>query len=116
MALQNILGFFPTYMRPPYSSCNSACQNEMMNLGYHVIYFDLDTEDYLHDSPLMIQASKNIVGSTLRQRGASESDYLSIMHDIHEQTAYNLTEYFLKTLRSYNFRPTTVGDCLNDPP
>ncbi len=44
MALRNILGKYPTYMRPPYSDCSGTCQNVMSDLGYHVIYFDVDTD------------------------------------------------------------------------
>lgn len=46
MALRNILGFFPTYMRPPYSSCTaeSGCEDDLKALGYHITYFDLDTD------------------------------------------------------------------------
>ena len=43
MAIRNIIGKYPTYMRPPYSSCNAACQTMLKNLGYVVSYFDLDT-------------------------------------------------------------------------
>jgi peptidoglycan/xylan/chitin deacetylase (PgdA/CDA1 family) len=49
MAFRNILGYFPTYMRPPYSECDTICQNRLKTLGYHVTYFDLDTEGYLND-------------------------------------------------------------------
>lgn len=46
MAVTNIIGKFPTYMRPPYSSCSDAsgCPQDMADLGYHVSYFDLDTD------------------------------------------------------------------------
>jgi hypothetical protein len=46
MAFSNILGKFPTYMRPPYSSCTapSGCQKDLADLGYVVSYFDLDTD------------------------------------------------------------------------
>jgi peptidoglycan/xylan/chitin deacetylase (PgdA/CDA1 family) len=46
MAIRNIIGKFPTYMRPPYSSCTAAsgCQADMATLGYVVSYFDLDTD------------------------------------------------------------------------
>jgi peptidoglycan/xylan/chitin deacetylase (PgdA/CDA1 family) len=46
MATSNIVGKFPTYMRPPYSSCSEAsgCPQDMADLGYHVSYFDLDTD------------------------------------------------------------------------
>jgi peptidoglycan/xylan/chitin deacetylase (PgdA/CDA1 family) len=45
MAIRNIIQKFPTYMRPPYSSCTAAsgCEADLANLGYHVVYFDLDT-------------------------------------------------------------------------
>jgi peptidoglycan/xylan/chitin deacetylase (PgdA/CDA1 family) len=46
MAIRNIIGKFPTYMRPPYSSCTAAsgCEADMATLGYVVSYFDLDTD------------------------------------------------------------------------
>ena len=39
MAFRNILGFFPTYMRPPYDSCtvSSGCRNDIAALGYHIV-------------------------------------------------------------------------------
>jgi hypothetical protein len=46
MALSNIIGRFPTYMRPPFSSCTAAsgCPQDLADLGYHISYFDLDTD------------------------------------------------------------------------
>lgn len=53
MALYNVIGKFPAYMRPPYSSCTpgSGCEQDMADLGYVVSYFDLDTDG---KSPLML--------------------------------------------------------------
>ncbi|KAK3081743.1 hypothetical protein LTS18_003215 [Coniosporium uncinatum] len=113
MALRNVLGFFPTYMRPPYSSCNAACQADMGALGYHVTYFDIDTDDYNQDSPSKIQNSKNRFSDGL-VGPPSDNDYLVIGHDIHEQTAHNLTEYMLQTLQARGYRAVTVGECLGD--
>ena len=60
MALRNIVGKFPTYMRPPYSKCvSAACMATMVNLGYHITYFDLDTDDYNNITPTLIQNAKN---------------------------------------------------------
>lgn len=49
MAFANIMGKFPTYMRPPYSSCTAAsgCEADLAALGYVVSYFDLDTDGEL---------------------------------------------------------------------
>jgi peptidoglycan/xylan/chitin deacetylase (PgdA/CDA1 family) len=115
MAFRNILGFFPQYMRPPYSSCNGACQDFLASTGYHVIYFDLDSEDYLHDDQNQIQISKNdITGNLSTRANPSNNQWLVIEHDIHQQTAYNLTEHTLQQFQSQGFRMVTVGDCLGD--
>ncbi|KAH6850175.1 hypothetical protein B0I37DRAFT_107019 [Chaetomium sp. MPI-CAGE-AT-0009] len=115
IALNSILGFFPTYMRPPYSICESNCQSILSTLGYHVIYFDLDTEGYLHDSEENIQTSKDIWNDAIDGSDPSSDSYLQIEHDIHYQVVYNLTDYILTSLFTAGYRAVTVGECLGDP-
>ncbi|OWP05078.1 hypothetical protein B2J93_648 [Marssonina coronariae] len=115
MAFRNILGYFPTYMRPPYSSCNSACESRLKTLGYHVTYFDLDTAGYLNDLPTTIQNSKNIWDSVINPSNSNTDSFLEIEHDIHQQVVYNLTDYILASMYSRGYRSVTVGDCLQDP-
>ncbi|KAK2045872.1 chitin deacetylase [Colletotrichum somersetense] len=115
MALRNILGVIPTYMRPPYSSCTAecGCEDDMKDLGYSVIYFDLDTADYLHDSQTEIQKSKDIVDQSIKAKSAPSDNFLVIGHDIHQQTVYNLTEYMLQKFQGRKL--VTIGECLGDP-
>lgn len=42
MAFRNVLGFFPTYMRPPYSECDDNMENMLADMGYHIIYYNID--------------------------------------------------------------------------
>lgn len=46
MAISNLIGKFPVYMRPPFSSCSaeSGCQKDLADLGYVISSFDLDTD------------------------------------------------------------------------
>jgi len=115
MAIRNIIQKFPTYMRPPYSSCDASCMATMKRLGYHIVYFDFDTEDYLHSTPDTIQISKNIVKNVMDSTSLAD-DRLAIMHDIHEQTVHSLTAYVLDTLAAKGFKTVTVGECLGDEP
>ncbi|KAI6713156.1 hypothetical protein JHW43_004328 [Diplocarpon mali] len=117
MALRNIVGIIPTYMRPPYSSCTAecGCEADMADLGYHITYFDLDTSDYLNDSPALIQNSKTIFDNALAAKSPTSDDFLIIGHDIHNQTANVLVEYMLQQIQSKGYKPVTVGDCLGDP-
>ncbi len=87
-------------MRPPYSDCT----------GYHITYFDLDTQDYLNDSPTLIQNSKNIFDAAINGTSFSTSDFLDISHDTHNQTSQVLVEYMLQGLKAKGYNPVTVGD------
>lgn len=91
MALRNVIGKIPTYMRPPYSSCNALCRQTLTRLGYHITYFDMDTQDYLHNTPDTNQISKDIVQEYLLDKTPRSENYLSIAHDLHFQTVHNLT-------------------------
>ncbi|GJC99783.1 chitin deacetylase [Colletotrichum higginsianum] len=90
-----------------------GCEDDMKALGYSIIYFDLDTADYLHDSPTEIQQSKDIVDQSISAKPATTDNFLVIGHDIHQQTVYNLTEYMLQKFQGKKM--VTVGECLGDP-
>jgi peptidoglycan/xylan/chitin deacetylase (PgdA/CDA1 family) len=120
MALRNVLGKIPTYMRPPYSSCTagSGCQQDMADLGYHITNFNVDTDDYNQNTPEHIQKSKDWFKGNVTKDGATAekgAKWLSIGHDILDQTANNLTEYMLQTIQQLGYKAVTVGDCLGDP-
>ncbi|KAF2735444.1 chitin binding protein-like protein [Polyplosphaeria fusca] len=117
MAIRNIIGKFPTYMRPPYSSCTAAsgCQADLKTLGYVVSYFDLDTDDYNNVTPDKIQKAKDNFFNSVNPSNPASKSWLGIAHDIHEQTAKNLTGYMLETLTKKGFKAVTMGECMNDP-
>jgi peptidoglycan/xylan/chitin deacetylase (PgdA/CDA1 family) len=169
MAFRNVLGFFPTYMRPPYSECNETCQAIMKKLGYHITYYSVVTEgslviptyiillrgtkncaiapllfsttlqfigsfslfiafkmssclhnvsDYLYDDPNLIWKSKEIWDQALAQPWVNTTNVnlITISHDIHYQSAYNLTNYMLDSMRWLKYGTSvTVGECLGDP-
>lgn len=114
IALADILGFFPTYLRPPYSASSDQVDALLGELGYHVTYFNLDTEGYLHDSPTAIQESKNIWDDAVQGKDPASTKWLDIEHDTNYQSVYNLTEYMLKSLFRNGFKSVTVAECLGD--
>ncbi|RFU78362.1 polysaccharide deacetylase [Trichoderma arundinaceum] len=115
IAIADILGFFPTYMRPPYSASNEDVDKWLADLGYHVTYFDLDTEGYLHDSEDEIEISKSIVDKAFDDKDSEVSQYLHIEHDTVYETVSTLVGYTIDALYHTGFTPVTVGECLNDP-
>ncbi|KAK7427159.1 hypothetical protein QQZ08_006272 [Neonectria magnoliae] len=116
MALRNIFGWIPTYMRPPYLECSagSGCQALMSELGYHVINTNLDTKDWEYDTPALIQMAKDRYSAGLSDVSSSNK-YVVLAHDVHEQTVTNLTAYMITTAQDRGYKLVTVGECLGDP-
>ncbi|KAH7095484.1 hypothetical protein FB567DRAFT_460408 [Paraphoma chrysanthemicola] len=115
MAIRNIIGKYPTYMRPPYSACESSgCQADMAALGYVVTSFDLDTDDYNQLTKEKIETAKTNFKNGIDLAGA-DGEALAIAHDIHELTAVDLTDYMLEYVSSKGWTAVTVGECMNDP-
>ncbi|GME62723.1 Chitin-binding type 1 [Neofusicoccum parvum] len=117
MAIRNVLGYFPTYMRPPYNTClrTAGCVDDLEALGYHIIKYNVDTKDYENLTPELIQNSKDIFSEALDGGNASSSNFIIGNHDIHPQTVTNLTQFIIDegTAQGYTF--VTVGECLGDP-
>ncbi|KAH6718863.1 polysaccharide deacetylase [Leptodontidium sp. MPI-SDFR-AT-0119] len=117
IAFRNLFGWFPTYFRCPYLLCDvaSGIIPRLDALGYHIIDMNIDTKDYLNDSPGMIQISKDRY-SNLVSTIPSQDSYIPLAHDIHYQTVTNLTACMIDTLLARGYTPVTIGECLNDPP
>jgi peptidoglycan/xylan/chitin deacetylase (PgdA/CDA1 family) len=119
MALNNIVGKIPTYIRPPFSSCSveSGCEQFMQDMGYHIIYFKLDTDDYQQNPRNTFQNSLDWFSGNMTQKNMSpeKNSTISISHDIIDKTANQLTEHMLKTITELGYKGVTVGECLGDP-
>jgi hypothetical protein len=76
----------------------------------------LTTLDYLYDDPVKIQISKDSFVSQMELAQNLSINTIAISHDIHYQTAYNLTNYMLDYLKFLNYSTSvTVGECMGDP-
>lgn len=115
IAIADLLGYFPTYMRPPHSMSNDQTDGWLADLGYHITYFDLNTRGYENDDANLIQKSKDIWDERFNGLDPATSSVLQIEHDNVYQGVYNLTEHVLKSIQGSGFKTVTVGECLGDP-
>ncbi|KAM4057282.1 polysaccharide deacetylase domain-containing protein [Hirsutella rhossiliensis] len=114
MAFRNILGFFPTYFRPPYLDCGSSCRAFLEEYGYHIISANSDTKDYENDDPALIANSRARFSDAVG-RDANAQGYIVLAHDVHYQSVANLTAYMVNEARNRGYELLTVGECLGDP-
>ncbi len=97
-ALANILGKYPTYMRPPYLNCTGpqGCLDDMKSLGYHVISYSHDSGDWLNPDDL--NKTKETVDSTFAETG-QDGSMLLIQHDTIQKSAIHLTKHVLQRVQ-----------------
>lgn len=110
-AIADVLGFVPTYLRPPYTSCDAGCMGDLGSFGYHVADYNLDTLDWQGD----YDRSRSIYSSALSGADPKTSSFISLEHDIHERTVNELAQYLIDTARQYGYQLVTMGECLGDP-
>lgn len=109
-ALRTILGYWPTYMRPPFFATNDLVLNTMRELGYHVIHADIDTLDWANQSEGGIEESVRRFRDGLNAGGS-----IALAHDVHFWTARRLTPAMIDEVRRRGLRAVPVGECLGDP-
>ncbi|KAI6402251.1 hypothetical protein MCOR08_010125 [Pyricularia oryzae] len=108
-AFANVLGGrFPTYFRPPYGSCNADCLAQARRLGYHVVTWDVDSDDWRYQTE--IERSERQV-----EDGVAAGGSIVLAHDIHYNSSTRLTQFMLELLARKGLRAVTVGECLEDP-
>ncbi|KAH6612342.1 carbohydrate esterase family 4 protein [Chaetomium sp. MPI-SDFR-AT-0129] len=112
-ALFEVLGKAPTYLRPPYGSCSFECLYETQQFGLHVVNFDVDPKDYMHNQPGDPGAMENF-SRHLDERRWGDS-FLVLSHDSLQYTAEALVPHMLREIQARGYRAVTVGECLGDP-
>lgn len=112
-AITNIIGKFPTYMRPPYAECSntSNCLLDMAELGYHVVGYEVDSHDWQRNFTLE-QMKSNIL-NVLDGKKLDDNMFL-VQHD-QSQYAVELTKFVLEETKKKQWQAVTLGDCLDDP-
>ena len=114
MALVDILGFFPTYMRLPYSSWNDEVLADLGKFGYHVINYNLDTHDS-EDLKGDYRLPEESFVAAVSQHSPADWSFIAVAHDIQERTVRGYVQFMIDQARKYKYELVTVGECLADP-
>ncbi|KAJ5164604.1 Glycoside hydrolase/deacetylase beta/alpha-barrel [Penicillium coprophilum] len=108
-AFVRILGFWPTYMRPPFLRHTPVVLGAMADLGYHVIGASVDTKDYENDNP-----DTNWISFEKFSREVDAGGTIVLAHDSHQYTVGMLADNMLADIERRGLNAVTVGECLGD--
>ncbi|KAF9928894.1 hypothetical protein FBU30_002036 [Linnemannia zychae] len=111
VALKELIGKRPVYMRPPYGNTSPAALEYLGEHGYKVIHWNVDTDDWKHPSDFKasLQAYKNEL-----QRDTAGKSFISLQHDAEPLTSQVLSRLVIEYVLSKGFNVMPVGSCLGD--
>ncbi|KAG0086245.1 hypothetical protein BGZ93_005648 [Podila epicladia] len=112
--LKRILGVRPVFMRPPFGTLNWQAENWLVNQGYTIVVWNIDTNDWRHpnDVDKSVDAFRRALGSP----GARNRGFISLAHDTLGSTAYKLAPAVINYAKQQGFELVTVGACLGQSP
>jgi peptidoglycan/xylan/chitin deacetylase (PgdA/CDA1 family) len=109
--IKKVIGKRPTIMRPPYGNTSWDMLRVMKQLGYYVVTWNIDTNDWQHpyDTWASIQAFKD-------QFNASPgSSFISLEHDVNPGTNAQFVREIVQFLRGKGKRMVRLDECLGVP-
>ncbi|KAF9350161.1 hypothetical protein BGX26_011623 [Mortierella sp. AD094] len=112
-AFKSIIGVIPTYMRPPYGSVNNLVLSTVSGLGYKIVTWDEDTEDWQH--PTDVNASLNLYKKVLTSSGLKKAGHIFLEHDVNHDTALKLAPEAIDLALSKHYKVVPVATCLGVP-
>lgn len=105
-AIANVIGKYPTFVRAPMIRCNDKCMDDMKSLGYHVVDWQFDSEDWKEDKP----ASEVVVDRLKKQLNDHDGNMFLIQHDTHGDAA-KVVRGVLENKRS-DWQAVPLVECL----
>ncbi|ORX80189.1 glycoside hydrolase/deacetylase, partial [Basidiobolus meristosporus CBS 931.73] len=109
-AIYKIIGKRTRYFRPPTGISSPEQLKMMTELGYQVIHWNLDTNDWRHRDA---QKVRDVYAQTLRGMDPKKHQLLALHHDIHDASVIAAPDV-IKMVEDACFKIVTVPECLGD--
>lgn len=106
-ALANILGVKPNYMRPPNGDVGGSAESTLSQLGYNIVTWDIDSEDWNDAPPSQSE-------QTIEQAGTSGDGHIILMHETIQTTVQELVPWVLDYASSNGLEMVTAAECVGD--
>ena len=118
-AIRNVIGVSPQYMRPPFGECLEQCQQIVQGMGYTIVEWNLDSNDWRYaQSPRLqskvttnfIQELDKVAGNTSSSHIPPTSTFISLQHDI-QGFSVSQTPAIIRDIKRRGYSFVTVAEC-----
>ncbi|KAI8394308.1 uncharacterized protein BYT42DRAFT_554168 [Radiomyces spectabilis] len=109
--IRSAIGKRPTFMRPPAGSLDKNVLKVLGSLGYHVVLWDIDSNDWrTHNFESEQKEYKSVLDNESEKGG-----HIALNHEVYDQTIDELVPWVIDYVKSKNYRFVTVAECLGFP-
>lgn len=107
-----IIGKRPKYMRPPFGEFNEALKSTVFSMGYKIVLWNMDTNDWKYDDASASQVFLNFEKQLKRFAPVQDAkSFIALQHDIFQGTIEQQRKIF-KTIKSLGYNVVTMNQCL----
>lgn len=111
--IEDITGLRPRFMRPPYGHVNDYVVNCLNNMGFEVINWNLDTDDWQNPDSDAIYHAYTYVLSTSRRPSSS---YICLQHDTYDATVSAQERIISYISHDTSYKLVAMDKCLSSRP
>ncbi|CAI2167990.1 2858_t:CDS:2 [Funneliformis geosporum] len=113
-AIKQAVGVTPKYMRPPFGDCDDRVRGILTQLGYKIVMWDKDTNDYLTGEDKNFKAEWIEGNFTQWVKEPSTTGHISLEHDLYQPSAARAS-YVVPIVQGAGFLIKPVSVCVDDP-
>ncbi|KAL6601989.1 glycoside hydrolase/deacetylase [Neocallimastix californiae] len=111
--IEKATGYRPKYFRPPKGDCKGECVTDFEDIGYKVIQWDTDTNDWDFKKigvPARVKLVKKFLAEEFEKK---KENYLVLMHDVNDHTVHQIVPWIIEN-GPKDYKYVTVAECLGD--
>jgi peptidoglycan/xylan/chitin deacetylase (PgdA/CDA1 family) len=112
--VEDITGVRPKYFRAPQGHCDSDCISYIEELGYKIIQWDSDTNDWDYKEVGREQRTEMAKEFLTKEWKEERENYLILMHDVHVHTVKEIVPWVIKNAPVDKYKFVSVAECLGD--
>ncbi|KAG1526208.1 hypothetical protein G6F52_002639 [Rhizopus delemar] len=111
---KSVIGKSPLYMRPPSGSYDDNTLAALGNLGYKVILWDIDSNDWRYkDISSLSNEQANYKSVIDKDSKKNPHGHIALQHDVHKKTVTKLVPWVISYVKSKkNYKFVSVAECL----
>lgn len=111
---RSIIGKNPQFMRPPAGSTSSSTLATLGELGYKVVLWDIDSNDWRYSEQKGISHEQNNYKDVIEKDSKKNPHgHIALHHDVYKKTVDELVPWvieYIKSKKTYKF--VSVAECI----